>query len=76
MSFDAEQLLFKMTPKLHLWEHLCEYQALTYGNPRYYWTYSDEDLVGNMIDIAETCHVRTMAVTVLFKWLHLYFGKT
>ena len=41
----SKQKLWKMSPKLHLFVHLCEWQAGEWGNPRYYWTYADEDLV-------------------------------
>ena len=65
--------LWKLQPKLHLFLHLCEWQAITHGNPRYYWTYADEDLMGIMAEIASSCHPRTMAMSALFKWLHLSF---
>ena len=42
------QKLWKLQPKLHLFIHLCEWQAISQGNPRYYWTYSDEDLAGKL----------------------------
>ena len=60
--------------QIHMFEHLLEWQAVMYGNPRYWWTYPDEDLVGHLIEIGETCHPRTLAVTVLFKWAHLFFS--
>ena len=69
----AGQRLWKLSPKLHLMEHLLEIQAVVYGNPRWYWCYADEDLVGLMIDIAEGCHPNTMPFSVLFKWLHTAF---
>ena len=65
--------LWKESPKLHLFEHLCQHVAILYGNPRFYWCYADEDLVGKMIEIAETVHPTTLAFSVLFKWLHLFF---
>ena len=65
--------LWKMSPKLHLFLHLCEWQACELGNPRFCWCYADEDLVGKMIDVAETCHPSTMAVTAMFKWMHVAF---
>ena len=74
LHFGLHNRLWKMTPKLHLWEHLCAHQVLVFGNPRCCWCYADEDLVGQMVDIAETCHPTTMAMTVLFKWLTLYFS--
>ena len=72
-AFDAGQRLWKLSPKLHLTEHLLETQVLASGNPRWYWTYADEDLVGSMIDIAEGCHANTMPFSVIFKWLHTMF---
>ena len=67
--------LWKMSPKLHLFIHLAEVQCVLHGNPRYYWCYADEDLVGHMVENAETCHPATMAFTVLFKWLQVFFDK-
>ena len=37
--------------------------------PAYFWCYADEDLVGQMIEIGENCHIITLAITVLTKWL-------
>ena len=74
-AFNKGARLWKMSPKLHLFEHLCELQCIILGNPRFYWCYSDEDLVGIMTDIAETCHPRTMAITVMVKWLHCCFSE-
>jgi hypothetical protein len=62
--------LWKESPKLHLWEHLTQHCAPVWGNPAFWWTYADEDLVGSMIEIAEGVHPRTLAFSVLFKWLH------
>lgn len=67
--------MWKMMPKMHLFVHLCEWQAEECGNPRFYWTYPDEDLVGIMVEIAESCHPRTLAMNCLFKWLHLAFDQ-
>ena len=62
-----------MSPKHHLFQHLCEDQALAYGNPAFYWTYADEDLVGLLIEVAHSCHPSTMATVGLFKWRILAF---
>ena len=64
--------LFKITPKLHLWEHLTEDQMLSGMNAKYFWTYADEDLVRAFIEIAESVHAKTMSISCLFKWLHLF----
>ena len=67
------QKFWNMTPKVHLFQHLCEWQAPEVGNPRFYWVYADEDLVGHMIEVAESSHARTMASTAMFKWLTFAF---
>ena len=73
-AFSMEERLWKLSPKLHLAEHLLEVQAIMFGNTAWYWCYADEDLVGLMIDVAEGCDVRTLAFSVLFKWLHTAFN--
>jgi hypothetical protein len=65
--------MFKPTPKLHLWEHLTEHQIISIGNARYFWTYPDEDLVGSFIEIAQSVHPKSLSISCLFKWLHLFF---
>ena len=62
-----------MTPKVHLMLHLCEDQAPSVGNPKFYWVYADEDLVGSMIEVAESCHASTMAATAMVKWSIMAF---
>ena len=69
--------MWKTSPKLHLFQHLCEHQSYYWRlNPRYWWCYSDEDLVGQLITVAESLHPRTMAVNTLMKWLHLFFDDS
>ena len=74
-AFALGKKLWKFTPKFHLFLHLCEWQVPSLGNPRFWWTYSDEDLVGMLIEVAQTCHPSTMAQTALFKWLLLAFEE-
>lgn len=64
---------WKLTPKFHLFLHLVEIQAVTLGNPRYYWTYMDEDLQGIVKHIALTCHAKHVAALLLYKWIILKF---
>ena len=66
---DNRQKLWKLMPKLHLFQHLCAHQT-TFGNPRFWWTYADEDLVRHM---QASVHPSTLSSSVLFKWLHLYY---
>ena len=44
-------------------------KALTLGDPRFWWTYGDEDLQRIMKQIAVRCHPSNLATTVLFRWL-------
>jgi len=64
-------VLWKTSPKMHLFLHLCIWQCVLYGNPTHYWTYGDEDLVGRLVSIAEGVHSVTLAVSVLANWLHV-----
>jgi hypothetical protein len=73
-AFAAGVRMWKMNPKLHLFQHLCEYMVLFQGNPKYFWTYQDESLVGDMIELCQSVHVSTLAVSALFKWIHIVFG--
>ena len=65
---NAGEQLWRFSPKHHLFLHLAEWQSVLYGNPRYYWCYADEDLVGHIMEVSRSCHIRTMAGTSLFKW--------
>lgn len=65
----AAEPAWKLKPKMHLFQHLCHYQAQQFGNPRFFLTYPDEDMVGQMIDVAKSCHPSTLAKTALYKWL-------
>ena len=72
MCFNRQLKWWKLSPKLHLFVHLCAHQILM-GNPRYWWCYGDEDLVRIMIGIADSVHPRTLAISVLCKWLWCVF---
>ena len=71
----AKTKMWKGLPKLHLFQHMCEWQAPEYGNPRFWWCYADEDFVGQFIDVAESCHPKTLPVTSIWKWLILIFEE-
>jgi hypothetical protein len=73
LCFNADLRLWKLSPKLHLWLHLTEDQVVEFGNPRFWWCYGDEDLVGQMIELAEGLHPSTMSAVLLTKWMLLVF---
>ena len=74
MTFAREHKLWKITPKLHLWLHLA-HQATTLGNPRYWWTYGDEDLIGQLIEQSSGLHPKSLPGVLLVKWLLLVFNE-
>jgi hypothetical protein len=67
IAFDLNIKMWKMNPKLHMFHHLCVDQACIM-NPRFFWTYGDEDLVGQLVDIALKLHPATLALCLLTKW--------
>ena len=66
---------WKLVPKFHLFQHILLSQARRFGNPKTYWTYADEDMVGQMVEVGQSCHSSTMPATALFKWLVLQFHR-
>ena len=64
---------WKAVPKFHVFQHICEIQAAVFGNPRRYWTYSDEDLQRIMKMIALSVHTENVPPLALYKWLTLLF---
>ena len=62
---------WKFSPKFHLWVHLCEDQARIL-NPKHFWCYGDEDLVGKVIKISQSVHTNNVADAAIYKWLLLH----
>jgi len=46
VSKKPDSLDWKMKPKVHIFQELCEYVAPIKGNPKDYWYYKDEDFGG------------------------------
>ena len=63
-----------MIPNRHMVSHIGDDNACQ-ANPRRVTCYADEDMVGLMVDIAESCHPLTLATTALFNWLHLMYDE-
>ena len=59
---------WKLTPKFHLLLHLVEHQAPLWGNPKHFWCYCDEDMIGHMVEVASSCHPSTMSEVALYKY--------
>ncbi len=75
ICFDRRLRMWKLSPKFHLFMHLCLHQAVELGNPRFWWTYPDEDLVRILINVAEGVHPATLATSVLAKWMWCVFDE-
>ena len=74
-AFSRRVKLWKLSTKLHLFAHLTEWQVPdTKLNPKGFWCYADEDLVGQLTEVATSCHVRTLCATAMAKWVFLTFG--
>ncbi len=67
LSARHDSKAWKLTPKFHLLLHLVELHAPRWGNPRFFWCYADEDLVGQIVEVAGSCHPNTMAEIALYK---------
>ena len=52
-----------MNPKLHLFQHLTEWQCVQYDSAQLYSTYVDEGMVGHLIEYVAICHPTALAVT-------------
>jgi hypothetical protein len=65
---------WKCSQKTHQFMHLCLDQVVN-GNPRMFWCYGDEDLVRIMMGVARSVHPRTLAISVLSKWLFCVFDE-
>ena len=75
-SFDIQMLrqALTMSPKIHMFDRVYKWNVQDLGlNPRIGWCHADEDLVGNLVQVAEACHLSTMATFALTKWLLLAF---
>ena len=74
-SLIKKERAWKLTAKFHLYVHLCEVQAKVFGNPRFFWTYADEDLQRVMKGVALGCHPLNLAPMVLYKWMLAKFDS-
>ena len=74
LCFDRGQRLWKLSPKCHMFVHMLVDQ-ISFGNPRFWWTYGDEDLVRILIGVADSVHPKTLAISVLCKWLWCVFDQ-
>ena len=65
-------LRWRWNPKFHLLLHSVGEQSRLYGSPKDLWNYWDEGAIGLSVDVAESVHIRTFAVSVLRKYMVWY----
>ena len=63
---------WKLVPKFHVFQRLSEWVPEEWGNPRFFWTYADEDMIGSLCEIGASCHPNTLSETALVQWLVLF----
>ena len=64
---------WKLVHKFHLMQHLLEDQIPNYGNAKWYWTYSDEDMQKVCKEIGLSLHPSTICSMLLYKWGCIFF---
>ena len=68
---DGEWVRWRFFPKAHMLQHLAGAQARRWGNPKEWWCYTDESVIGMVVRLAETCHPSTLATACCSKYLVL-----
>ena len=71
---DQGKDLWRVKPKFHLMQELCEFQGVRYGNPRNFWTDRDESFVGLIGTIARPRGGKHTAKSVPVATLNKYRG--
>ena len=69
-ALEHNRRMWKMAPKFHLFQHLCQTSFL---NPRFCWTYGDEDLQKHLKCVARSSHASTVSYTTVYKWVSFVF---
>ena len=63
---------WKMKPKAHLFQELCEFKAGMFGSPELFWTYQDESFCGFLAKAAKRRGGQNWAATVPQRLLDRY----
>ena len=79
MSRKYGRPLFHITEKLHFGQHIADDCVATLFNPRFSWTYSDEDFMGRVKQIAEACTRARgplrLGDAFFFRWRHRIYVR-
>ena len=68
----GDWVAWKMKPKVHLFQELCEYKSLLLGSPELFWTYQDESCCGYLAKAAKRRGGQNFAATVPERLLNRY----
>ena len=72
-SQEEGSLLWRVKPKMHLWQHMCEESS---SSPALAWTYADEDIAGALATMSQrrggANRTKTIALTLLQKFRAKY----
>ena len=63
---------WRMKPKVHLFQELCEYKAGIFGSPELFWTYQDESFCSFLAKCAKRRGGQNFAATVPQRLLDRY----
>lgn len=75
MSRESGSKMFRLLPKHHALAHAARNAAVTSRNPKFMWTFVDEDMMGIVGRIAFASHGTTLVRAVLDKWLTQFFSQ-
>ena len=60
----SDDNLWKLKPKMHMVQEMCEVQSELLGNPREFWTYRDESFMGVVSSMAHSRSGSATASTI------------
>ena len=66
-SSDGETEVLEGDAQAASFLQLCEWQQVSLGNPRFFGVTQSQGMVGQFVEVAESCHPTTMSTTALFK---------
>ncbi|CAE7881203.1 unnamed protein product [Symbiodinium necroappetens] len=76
-AVEKKVCLFPIKPKFHGWQEMAYWAVKHRINPRTYHCFKQEDMVGSMVRIAESCHKRSVEETALARvYLQLVYSHS
>ena len=64
-----------VVPKLHKLDELLRKAITTGRNPMNVWTMSDEDWIGRMVNLGQSCHARSLTTRAIARFLVHWFNE-